>query len=96
MSGLAGLAAAAAVAGPAAGGVGLAVASVAEMAEFHRHLRALELDDIYELIASHLAKAGWRQILSYDPKDPFSEFLTRSDHPLYQHLQLVFTPATIF
>eukprot|EP01050_Picozoa_sp_SAG11_P001399 SAG11_NODE_60_length_19094_cov_26.549566_14_plen_171_part_00 len=63
-------AAAAAVTGAAAGVP--ALAAPAELAAFHRKLQALELDDIYELIAAHLAKAGWRQMLSYDPKDPFS------------------------
>ena len=63
-------AAAAAVTGAAAGVP--ALAGPAELAAFHRKLQALELDGIYELIAAHLAKAGWRQMLSYDPKDPFS------------------------
>eukprot|EP01050_Picozoa_sp_SAG11_P029532 SAG11_NODE_8351_length_1025_cov_4.399568_1_plen_169_part_00 len=48
------------------------VASPAEMKAFHDQLEALELPDIYEMIAGRLAKAGWRQLLSYDPKDDFS------------------------
>ena len=52
--------------------VALPLASDAELVQFHVQLRALELDNIYELIAGRLAKNGWRQMLSYDPKDPFS------------------------